>query len=49
MSTHVKIPHCWKSHVAAQSYKSKYVAILKNAVAVSGRVGMEECSLDSIF
>ena len=30
-------------------YGSKYEAILENAVAVPGRVGMAECSLDLIF
>ena len=30
-------------------YGSKYEAIPKNAVAVPGRVGMAECSLELIF
>ena len=30
-------------------YGSKYEVIPKNVVAVPGRVGMEECSLDFIF
>ena len=49
-STNVKMPHCWKSHVAAHFISLQGMRYLQNSdIKVHGRLRSSQCVVDSRF